>query len=119
MRDREIRIQAEDTEPLEIFIDADGISDLTDFQSGEAYFWEEDAAVGTNHIDGATVSVSDSDNQLVSLDPIGAKSGGGNAFDTAGTYYGYVKITWSDTDITRHPGNSSEYLKVIVVANRE
>lgn len=117
MLETEIKIVAGDTEPLEVVISAQGLANLDDLSSGEAYFWLEDS--NTNHIDGASVTVSSSSDRKVQLDPVGAKAGGGNAFDAAGTYIGYIKITWADTDTSRHPGSESEFLRVIVTANRE
>ena len=64
-----------------------------------------ETADGTQHVDGATGTISDSANLQVELDPVGAKSGGGNAFDAVGSYTGLVKLTFSDGDITRHPGD--------------
>ena len=109
-----IELWAEDTEPLEVTVSAAGVSTLDNVSSVAWYFTDEG---GTAHVDGAAGTVSDSANMKIQLDPVNAKSGGGNAFDAAGTYEGYAKLTWSDGDITRHPNGSS--LFVVVNANQE
>lgn len=95
-------IKAEDTEPLEITVNAEGITNLDDLTSAVLYLRERSKT--ENHVDGATLTVSDSASRTLSFDPEDAKNGGGDALDTRGTYRGYVLITWSDGDVTRHPG---------------
>jgi hypothetical protein len=110
-------IRAGDTEPLEITVSATGVSSLDDADTVVLYARE--ASAETNHVDGAACTVSDSAAMEVTFDPVGAKSGGGNAFDEPGTYLCYVKITWTDGDITRHPARDDGTLTITVTANLE
>lgn len=110
-----IVVKAGDTEPLKIVVGATGLVNLDDVQSAVLYLRE--VSVATNHVDGVALTVSDSAARELTFDPVGAKSGGGNALDAPGTYLGYVLITWDDADKTRHPGNGM--LRVTVHRNYE
>lgn len=100
----DLNIKAGDTEPITYNVDLDGQDNLDNVSSAALYAREVDAS--TNHVDGATVTVSDSANKELEFDPVNNASNGSNAFDTGdeSTYHVYTKITWSDGDITRHPG---------------
>ena len=110
-------IRAGDTAPLTITVGATGVSNLDDVSTVVLYAREQSAA--TNHVDGASCTVSDSAAMEVTFDPLNNKSGGGNAFEAGGTYECYVKITWSNGDITRHPARDDGTLTIYVVANLE
>lgn len=110
-----VSVRVGDTEPLKILVSATGLSNLDNVSSAVLYLREDSAS--TNHVDGATLTVSDSDVRELTFDPVGAKNGGGNAFDTPGKYRGYVHITWNDGDETRHPAN--DWLRVTVHPNYE
>ena len=110
-----ISIRAGDTEPLEITVGATGVSNLDNVSSVVAYF--RASGVATNHVDGASCTVSDSANMKVTLDPVGSASGGGDAFADSGTYTGYLLLTWADGDTTRHPG--SDWLTVTAAPSFE
>lgn len=100
---RHISIKAGDTEPQIIQIDATDLDDLSNLASAVVYFRKEGET--TNHVDGVALTVESSASRTLRFDPVDAKNGGGNAFDAVGKYLGYVVATWSDGDITRHPGN--------------
>lgn len=107
-------VRAGDTEPLEITVGATGVADLTDATTVVLYAREEDA--DTNHVDGATCTIPDTAEMVVSFDPAGNGPGGANAWDTGdeGTYECYVLITWADGDETRHPAAEDGTLKITV-----
>lgn len=109
-----IYVRAGDTEPLEIAVDATGLDDLTGLASAVLYMRKTTAT--TNHVDGATVTVPDTAVKQVRFDPDSNGPGGADAFAIGdeGTYRGYVKITWSDGDVTRHPGDPGEDLRILV-----
>lgn len=116
------KVRAGDTEPLIIDLDPDddaGFDDLSELSSAVLYARLDGA--DANHVDGAACSVSDSANKLLSFDPVGNGPSGDDAFDTGdeGTYYCYVRVTWSDGDITRHPPSNDGTLRLDVVANYE
>lgn len=112
---KEIILRAADTEPLTFTVAAEGVSNLDDVSSVAFYARKTDAT--SNHVDGATATVSDSANQEVTFDPASNKSGGGDAFDAIGTYRCYALVTWSDGDVTRHPAD--DWLTVRVTENYE
>lgn len=114
---RTIKIRAGDTEPLEIPIDATNLTDLSGLSAAVLYMKKEGAS--TNHVDGAALTVASSSDKTLRFDPVNNKNPSGNAFDAAGDYRGYVKATWSDGDITRHPGDPDVDLQVIVSATLE
>ena len=105
-----ITIRAADTEPLTVTISADGLSDLTAASTATLYARRKGST--TAHVDGAACTIPDTNALDITFDPVGAAVGGGDAFDVAGEYECYVKVTWSDGDITRHPGDT--YLGVTV-----
>lgn len=100
----DLTIKAGDTEPITWKIDLTGESNLDNVSSAVLYARKVGAT--SNHVDGATATVSDSANKELEFDPVGNATDGSNAFDTGdeGTYRTYTKVTWSDGDITRHPG---------------
>lgn len=106
-----VTIRAGDTEPLEVCISATGLSNLDELVSAALYMRRlGDAA---NHLNGAALSVVDSSNMMLRLDPTGAAVGGGDAFTEPGTYVGYILATWGDLDETRHPGDDDLVVRVI------
>lgn len=112
-----IYVRAGDTEPLEMTVGATGVSTLDDVSTVVLYARETRST--ENHVDGASCTVSDSSAMEVTFDPLNNKSGGGNAFDVAGRYRCYLKITWSDGDITRHPAQDDGTLDVVVTEGYE
>lgn len=108
----DLTIKAGDTEPITFTIDVTGVDNLDEVTSAALYAREQSA--DTNHVDGATLTVSDSANKEMSFDPEGSKSGGGDAFgtDDDGDYKVYVLVTWSDGDTTRHPGEDYRYWEI-------
>jgi len=122
-----IKIGAGDTEPLTIVIEAadengDPIDNLDDLTTAKLYLREvaNGARIGsfstaTNHVNGVTSDVLVSDNMTVTFDPVGNGPASGNAFATASkTYDGYLKLTWDDADLTRHPAAVEDFLRVVV-----
>jgi hypothetical protein len=112
-----IKVRAGDTEPLELTIDATGLDNLDDLDAAVLYLRK--SGESENHVDGATLSVADSATKTLAFDPVNAKNPSGDALDEDGTYSGYVKATWNDADITRHPADPDEDITVIVAANLE
>jgi hypothetical protein len=112
------RVRAGDTDPLAITVGATGLTDLDDLSSAELYARLEGAEV--NHVDGAACSVLVSADLTLTFDPVGNGPEGADAFSTGdeGTYFCYVKITWSDGDETRHPA-AEEEMRLDVVENYE
>jgi len=110
-----ILIRAGDTEALTITVDAGNLSNLDNVQTAALYMRERGAS--SNHIDGASLTVTDSANRELSFDPVGAKVGGGDAFDVPGVFRGYVVLTHSDGTTTRHPSETD--LGVTVIAGIE
>lgn len=111
-----IEIVVNDTEPLMIVIGARGVTDLSDLTT--AVFFVREINAATNHVNGVLMATDSSVDRRLRFDPVNAKAGGGNAFDTVGSYEAYVRMTWSDGDITRHPGGSKK-LTIKVVAGFE
>lgn len=111
----ELTIKAGSTELLTFTLAATGISDLDNLSS--AVLYARDVTSGTNHVNGVAVSVLVSGDMTVTFDPVDAKNGGGNAFDEPGTYKLYLRATWSDGDITRHP--DAGYITLTVEPNFE
>lgn len=94
-----------DTEPITYQVGLTGQDNLDNVSSAKLYARPRGGS--TNHVDGATVTVSDSANKELSFDPVGNGPGGDDAWadnDDAGFYEVYTLITWSDGDTTRHPG---------------
>lgn len=112
-----ILVRAGDTEPLEITVDATGLENLDSLNAAGLYLREEDASA--NHVTNGTLVVADSAAKRLSFNPVGQKVGGGDALDEPGVYIGYVRIEWTDGDITRHPGDPALDLRVVVHANLE
>lgn len=108
----DLTIKAGDTEPITFTIDVTGVDNLDDVTSAALYAREQ--AASSNHVDGATLTVSDSAEKEMSFDPVGNGPGGDNAFDTGdeGDYKVYVLVTWSDGDTTRHPGEDYRYWEI-------
>jgi len=98
----DITIKAGDTEPLPLTIAATGLTDLTLLTSATLYARRSGSS--TNHVTAGALTVPDTGELTLMFDPLGAKVGGGNAFDAPGVYKCYVKAVWNDADITRHPG---------------
>lgn len=106
----QITIKEDDTDPLTFTIDATGISNLDNLSSAAVYARKVGAS--SNHVDGASASVKTSADQTVEFDPAGNAVGGGDAFDEPGEYKVYVKATWADGDVTRHPGDGFNWIIV-------
>lgn len=113
---RHITVRQDDTEPLIIPVGARGVGDLENLSTAELYLWPE-GSPGSKVVDAHALSVHDSEAMLLAFDPDGAKVGGGNPLDTVQTIVGYVKLTWSDNDTTRHPQDQN--LKITVKAHNE
>lgn len=112
---QEIEIREDDTEPLEIVLMAAGEPiDLSGVTAAVVYFRKVGAAA--NHVDGATLTTVDAPNGVARLNPVGAKVGGGNAFDERGTYRGHAKLTLAGGAIMRNPGDPKDDLVVKVAA---
>ena len=120
---QEIRIGPGDTELLTITISLSGVSTLDDLTTALLYMREVnnggppgDFVTGeSNHVDGASLSVLVSADMTVTFDPLNNGPAGADAFAVAEqTYDGYVLITWSDADETRHPGAVGRFLRVVV-----
>lgn len=111
-------VRAGDTEPLVITVSAVGLTNLDNFTSGQLY--ARKVGEGANHVDGASIAVFNSALRQVEFDPVGNKAGGGDAFGLTdeGEYDVYVKITFSDADVSRFPGNK-EMLRLIVTPTFE
>lgn len=95
-----------DTEPITYNVGLTGESNLDNVSS--AVLYARPRGGSTNHVDGATVTVSDSANKELEFDPVGNGPAGADAFkdnDDAGRYEVYTLITWNDGDTTRHPAN--------------
>lgn len=97
----ELPVKAGSTEPMAFSVGAGNLTNLDNLSS--AVLYARDVTSGVNHVDGAALSVLDSAEKTLTFDPVDAKNGGGNAFDEPGTYKLYLRATWSDGDITRHP----------------
>lgn len=110
-----IRIKAGDTEPLEFVLGAEGVTNLDTLASAVLYARKENS--NSNHVDAGTCTVKSSSARTLLFDPVGQKDGGGDAFDAEGRYKCYIKATWDDGDITRHPGD--EHVMVVVGKNYE
>lgn len=110
-----ITIRAGDTEPLPLTIDAVGLTNLDALDTAVLYARKVNAA--SNHVDGGALAVLVSADKSLTFNPVGQKSGGGNAFDAPGVYRAYVLATWNDGDETRHPGDGS--LTITVAENYE
>lgn len=111
-----IHIRAGDTEEIDIIVGATGISDLSALTTATFYARKEGATA--NHVTAGAMSIADSAAKKLRFDPVNQKVGGGNAFDAAGTYDCYCKLTWSDGDVSRHPGKE-DFLQVIVTEHFE
>lgn len=88
------------TEPEEIVLSATGLDNLNALSSAVLYMRDDDDAL---LVDGHQLTVKDSATRKLEFDPANAKVGGGNPFDTAGTYHAYIKTTWSDGDVQLFP----------------
>lgn len=112
MADADLELIAGDTEPITWTLGVTGVSNLDDVSSAALYARKQGAS--TNHVDGATVTVSDSAAKEVSFDPVGNGPSGNNAFDTGdeGDYDVYTMVTWSDGDTTRHPNDDKRHWKI-------
>lgn len=115
MASQTITVRAGDTEPLTINVDATNLTDLANASSAKLYLRK--AGESSNHAEASVTIVSGA--KKVTFDPAGAASGGGDALTEAGTYKGYVKITWTDGDVTRHPGDDDDDLTITVTPNLE
>lgn len=125
-----LHVREGDTEPIELVVSGKrmvsgvlvDIEDLTDLTEAKLYMRERGA--DDNHVDGATLTLGSSALALV-FDPTGNGPSGINAFGSgsAGTYDGYILMTWNDGDTTRHPGDNDRGgrpdLHVVVSANYE
>lgn len=108
----DLKIKAGDTEPIMFNVDLSGVDNLDNVSSAALYARKK--STSKNHVDGATATVSDSANKELSFDPESNAADNSNAFDTGdeGHYRVYVKLTWSDGDITRHPGGGFRHWHV-------
>lgn len=120
---QEIRIGPGDTELLTITISLSGVSTLDDLTTALLYMREVNdggppgdfVSGSSNEVDGVALSVLVSADMTLSFDPVGNGPSGADAFGEAeNTYDGYVLITWSDADETRHPGAVGRFLRVVV-----
>lgn len=112
---KQITVKKDDTEPLDIEVDAAGMPNLDQVDTVEFYMWKRGR--DTNVVDGSGASVKNSSDQIVEFDPDGAHTDGGDAFQSTGTYLAYLKISWDDGDTTRHPADG--HLEIHVQDNRE
>ena len=85
---------------------------LTNLDVTTAVLYLENVADGVKKVDAGTMVISDSANRKVTFDPLAQGAPSGDAFDTAGTFRGHVKATWSDGDITRHPDRGYIYFVI-------
>lgn len=121
MTERVMEVRAGDTEPIDIDLDPDGDASYANLDTVSAVLLYARLEGGsTNHVNGVSCVVADSPNKIVRFDPLGNGPGGANAFDTGdeGTYYCYVRVTWTDDDVTRHPPGEEE-LRLDVIPNYE
>jgi hypothetical protein len=107
-----MKVRAGDTDPLKLRISARGLSSLSGLDEARLYLRLDGSS--TNHVDGVLLSVVDSNARLVQFDPVNAAVGGGNALIAPGIYIGYVRCLWTNTRITRHPGDPQQDIRIIV-----
>lgn len=115
MGDRRIVIWAGDDEPLELEnISVGSRDDLTDVSSAALYLW--DASDDSKYVTGKTVTITATAG-TGSFDPAGNGPTGGAAFKIGdhGTYRGFLKLTWTDGNTTRHPNDHQ--LTIVVLEN--
>lgn len=114
-------VRAGDSEPLEITVNATGLSNLDDLDSAVLYARVDGAT--TNHVDGGTCTVASSANRTLSFDPTGQGPDSGLAFDLDITETTrvrcYVLLTWTDGDETRHPAKEDNTLDLMITPNYE
>lgn len=113
---KRITRRASTTEPLTIRVGVGGVDNLDDVDEAFLYLREEDN--DENEVDGAEITVSDSEAKEFEFDPAGNGPEGEDALKTPGTYRGYVKIKWTDADETEHP-DDAEMLVVEVLPSFE
>lgn len=108
----DLTIKEGSTEPIEFTLSATGLADLTNLSS--AAFYARKRGQSSNHVDGASMTVSDSANRKVQIDPSGNGPGGGDAFGdgSAGLYECYVAASWSDGNVTKHPDRDFYLIRV-------
>lgn len=99
-----------DTEPIHIVVEATGLDDLSTLSTATIYLREENAA--SNFVDGASLSVASSAQKRLAFDPVSAAVGSVDATSVVGTYKGYVLLTFTDGDTSRHPAKEFLILKV-------
>lgn len=114
-------VRAGDTEPLEITVNATGVTTLDDLTTAVLYARVDGET--TNHVDGGACSVLVSADMTLTFDPDGEGPDGGLAFDLDVTeptkLLCYVLITWSDGDETRHPAAQDGTLDLWVTPKYE
>lgn len=124
-----IRLVAGETEPITGYAYLTSAASLSTSDLSTLVLYVRKALATTNHVDGADISsgatvasVLQSDGTYLvtitwTFDPVDAKNGGGNAFDAAGSYQCYPKITWTDGDVTKHRADDAdiEYITVKVL----
>lgn len=116
----DLQVKAGDTEPIGYTIGLTADSELATSDISDAVLYARPVGGTTNHVDGASVtvdSVSTSQNSDgswdhtfdLTFDPENNGPNGNNAFDTGdeGRYAVYTKVTWSDSDETRHPNDDN------------
>jgi hypothetical protein len=113
MGERRITIWAGDTEPLDFEnISAGGRDDLTDVTSASLFLWHD--ADDSKYVDGRSVTITATAGSG-SFDPAGNGPTGGAAFKVGdhGLYRGFLRLTWSDGNTTRHPNGHQLTIKVL------
>lgn len=104
------------TEPEEFQLSATGLTDLSALSQAVLYM-RRLGGTTVNKVDGAALTVVDSAARLIQFDPAGAAVGGGDAFDEPGIFGIYIRATWSDAGVTRHPDEG--YLEFEIQPNYE
>lgn len=111
---KHIKLRTGHTEPLTGYLTLTATADLATGDLSTLKMYARESSASTNHVDGVAVSsfsVASVDNGdgtyavtiTYTFDPVDAKNGGGNAWDTAGTYDCELDADWADADITKHP----------------
>lgn len=115
MGTRTITIWAGDTDELNLEnIGTAGTTGLSDVSSAALYLWN--AADDSKYVTNKSVTIT-ATSAKGTFDPAGAGPTGGDAFKVGdhGTYRGFLRLTWSDGDTTRHPNDHQ--LTIVVLEN--
>ena len=109
-------VRAGSTEPLDIVVALPAHPNLDDIAEGVLF--ARKVGSPSNHVNGAPVIVATA--EAVRFDPVGNGPGGADAFGIgdAGEYDCYVRLTWADGHVTRHPG-AAEMLRLVVAPSLE